>query len=325
MRPKTRLFLSLLAAVLTAFFIFLLPAAATETTAAAEESTAVPDEERTNFFEDIKNLVESLGNGLNDVQETLSKFGEWISDPIGLLLTPAAKLLPDIFVEIIDEKLLSPFINFSLEQGGFQYVSDALNENIARAFAYFYPWGVVILLMSWIFGMAKSGFTVMKDFHSTNSIVLAALRLIVALTVMSLSPMALNVMTSLSMQMCTDIFNKLHFEALGLWQANADGRFGYAMFIFLVQFTLMLNVAYMALLQCLCPLFVGFVGNEGTRRITMSYIREYTKCCLIPPVTALYAIIASNFISNTTLLLGGLVLGISAIGIAGKKLDALLR
>lgn len=300
-------------------------AAPEESTAAAEETTAAVDEERTSFFEDIKNLVESLGDGLNEVQEKLDRVGDWISDPIGLLIKPAVKLLPDIWIEILDEKLLSPFINFSLQQGGYQYVSDVLNENISRAYTYFYPFGFAVLLLSWVFGMAKSGFTVMRDLNSTNSIVLAALRFIVALVVMSMSPWVLNVMTSLSMQMCRDVCQKLHFEALGVWQAAPDGRLGYAIFIFIVQFTLMLNVAYMALLQCLCPLFVGFVGNDGTRHITINYVREYAKCCLVPPVTALYAIIASNFISNSTILIGGLVLSISAIGIAGKKLDALLR
>ncbi len=299
-------------------------AAPAETTAAAEETTAAVDEERTSFFEEIKSLVESLGDGLAGVREKLDSVGDWITDPVGLLFKPAVKLLPDIWLEIIDQKLLSPFINFSLQQGGYQYVSDVLNENISRAYTYFYPFGFAVLLLSWVFGMAKSGITVMRDFNSTNSIVLAALKFIVALVVMSMSPWVLNVMTSLSMQMCRDICQRLHFEMLGVWESG-DGRMGYGIFIFFVQFTLMLNVAYMALLQCLCPLFVGFVANDGTRRITMSYVREYAKCCLVPPVTALYAIIASNFVSNTTLLLGGLVLGISAIGMAGKKLDALLR
>ena len=70
------------------------------------------------------------------------------------------------------------------------------------------------------------------------------------------------------------------------------------------------------------------MANEGTRKIGFNFIKEYFKALLVPSVTLIYFFLAST-LAGVSHAAGGiivaLVLAISTLGIAGKKLDKLIN
>ena len=96
-----------------------------------------------------------------------------------------------------------------------------------------------------------------------------------------------------------------------------------------------INILWIALLQCLSPIFIGLMANQSTRRISFNFIKEYFKALLIPVVTVAYWCLITAFqldfdnfsmgMGIITGLLGSIVLAISTLSIAGKKLDKLIN
>ena len=84
-------------------------------------------------------------------------------------------------------------------------------------------------------------------------------------------------------------------------------------------------------------IFIGLMANQGTRKISFNFIKEYFKAMLVPVLTVCYFGLVNafqlglnNFDSSTsggtgTGLLASIVLAISTLSIAGKKLDKLIN
>ena len=93
----------------------------------------------------------------------------------------------------------------------------------------------------------------------------------------------------------------------------------------MIEAVLLLNVAYMGLLQCFSPVFVGFAaGGEGTRRFATSFFKEYLRVCLVPPVVVVYSALCFNlFLGSSVSWFLCIILGLSVFGIK-NKLDKLI-
>ena len=172
------------------------------------------------------------------------------------------------------------------------------------------------------------------------------------MAVMSIGPQLIMNITGLSYNLTTRIVSSLGTDALtGVDFASAveealaravgggllgifgviqdlqaiDGFFGKLIFFYLIQFTFILNIAYMAVLCGVSPLFFGFAaGGESTRRIALNFLKEFIKTALVPPMVFAYATIAFALMDQVGILLSGLVIGISCVGFARNKLDRLL-
>ena len=81
------------------------------------------------------------------------------------------------------------------------------------------------------------------------------------------------------------------------------------------------------ILRVLSPIFIGLMANEHTRKISFNFIKEYFKALLVPSVTLIYFFLAISLtgVTHAFGLIVALVLAISTLGIAGKKLDKLIN
>ncbi len=130
------------------------------------------------------------------------------------------------------------------------------------------------------------------------------------------------------------IFSKILSEVLSAasGSSSVDQRLNNYLYMaivgLIIDLIFILNILWLALLQALSPIFIAFFGGEKTRKIAMNFIKEYFKALLVAPVTLIYLALAISVVTNFMGgigLIGALVLAISTLGIAGKKLDKLIN
>lgn len=237
-----------------------------------------------------------------------------------------------------------------LTNGGFAYIENnsRLNTMISAIYQVLFPIGFIIMLICWGFGVAKSTISSSLDLKDKNSIIHSIISLILGIGVMSLAPQILTVLTGISQWLCSTVASVSIFSWEN-WEIITDcditelmlGTVSNAEALFLVlviiEFVFMINILWIALLQCVSPIFVGFMANPSTRKISFNFIREYAKALLLPVVTLVYYKLVSQLLYDldpTTPgavagisigLIGAIILGISTVSIAGKKLDKLIN
>lgn len=233
-------------------------------------------------------------------------------------------------------------INLTLREGGFNYVSESspINTAISAIYKVIYPIGFIIMLLCWAFGIAKSTISASLDIKDKNSIIHSVIGLIIGVAAMSLAPQILTTLTGISRWLCNSIFDQSVFatitEKLGSVTAiniqdiitkTSNEAFFTIIVLLVVDLIFMINILWIALLQCLSPIFVGLMANEGTRKIGFNFIKEYFKALLVPSVTLIYFFLASTLagVSHAGGIIVALVLAISTLSIAGKKLDKLIN
>ena len=233
-------------------------------------------------------------------------------------------------------------INLTLKNGGFNYVSESspINTVISSVYKVLYPIGFIVMLLCWALGIAKSTISASLDIKDKNSIIHSVIGLIIGVAAMSLAPQILTTLTGISRWLCNSIFDQsvlksilgnLEFSNTLNIQDVISKTSNTALFtiivLLVVDLIFMINVLWIALLQCLSPIFVGLMANEGTRKIGFNFIKEYFKALLIPSVTLIYFFLASTLagVSHAGGIVVALVLAISTLGIAGKKLDKLIN
>lgn len=93
----------------------------------------------------------------------------------------------------------------------------------------------------------------------------------------------------------------------------------------IIEAVLVLNVAYMGVLQCFSPIFVGFAaGGEGTRRFATGFFKEYVRVCLVPSFIVVYCSLCFHlFLAPSVSWFLCIALGISVFSIS-KKLDKII-
>ena len=233
-------------------------------------------------------------------------------------------------------------INLTLREGGFNYVSESspINTAISAIYKMIYPIGFIIMLLCWAFGIAKSTISASLDIKDKNSIIHSVIGLIIGVAAMSLAPQILTTLTGVSRWLCNSIFDQSVFETtLGnikdastlnvqrIINSTSKTALFTIIVLLVVDLIFMINILWIALLQCLSPIFVGLMANEGTRKIGFNFIKEYFKALLVPSVTLIYFFLASTLagVAHAGGIIVALVLAISTLGIAGKKLDKLIN
>ena len=227
--------------------------------------------------------------------------------------------------------------------GGYNYVDGdtPVNDIISAAYNITYPIGMAVLLLTWAFGIAKGHLISSLDMREKNSLLRAVLSLVIGLGAMTIAPAILSVLTSLSFTLCIQMEEKVlqlaveygHFDLesirlmISLIDETNTQQTVFGVVILFVHFVLILNILWIALLQALSPIFVACLGNEGTRKLGMNFVKEYFKALLLPAVTTLYLSLVMALLDgiNSLDLILALVLGFSTLGIAGKKLDKLIN
>lgn len=235
----------------------------------------------------------------------------------------------------------------TLTSGGFNLIQPEgeFNEEISKLYKVIYPIGFAVMLICWCFGIAKSTISVSLDIKDKTSILYSVLSLIIGLAAMSLAPQILTLLTGISRSICEIISTSdaayLSNEYVGQTNildmiiGNAEGLVTLIIVILILELVFMVNILWLALLQCLSPIFIGLMANQNTRKISFNFIKEYFKALLIPIVTVCYWCLVSTFqmdfnnfgtgMGVITGLLGSIVLAISVVSIAGKKLDKLIN
>ena len=232
-------------------------------------------------------------------------------------------------------------INLTLREGGFNYVSESspINTAISAVYKVIYPIGFIVMLLCWAFGIAKSTISASLDIKDKNSIIHSVIGLIIGVAAMSLAPQILTTLTGISRWLCNSIFDQNVFSSVlttlksgtlsvqDFISKTSNTALFTIIVLLVVDLIFMINILWIALLQCLSPIFVGLMANEGTRKIGFNFIKEYFKALLVPSVTLIYFFLASTLagVAHAGGIIVALVLAISTLGIAGKKLDKLIN
>jgi hypothetical protein len=264
--------------------------------------------------EEIKTYV---GERLSSVFDGLGgKIGQFVLD----IFFPGQKDLVDL-----------------IKDGGVSHVSSDFNKAISSIYDLFMPLGCFIMVISWLFGVAKSAVTLNLDIQGKEGIIRSGINLIVGVMLFEISMEAMEAMSGLCWEYCSSISTEVTQTILpkdlsSFFAPELSGigtpltrELGYALISWITEAVLLLNLAYMGLLQCISPVFIGFAaGGEGSRRFVAGFFKEYFKICLIPPVIAIYVTLCFVLFKSSGLgLFLGIVLGASIFSI-GKKLDRIV-
>lgn len=300
--------------IVTVLSLIALPISADEVNTPNSEQNIEETEENKNFFEKAEDFFKSALDyiGLSD------KFFNWE------------------FICINAETIKATLLN-----GGFNYIGKGseINKIIDTIYKVLYPIGFAIMLLCWGFGIAKSTISTALDIKDKNSIIHSVISLIIGVAAMSLAPQILTVLTSASQWLCNSIFNQTIFTSFiqtlkvdginpkDIFSSSSNETLFTTIVLFVVDLIFMLNILWIALLQCLSPIFIGLMANEHTRKISFNFIKEYFKALLVPSVTLIYFFLAISLtgVTHAFGLIVALVLAISTLGIAGKKLDKLIN
>lgn len=287
---------------------------------------------------DLKNKIGTLGGNIADLTTDISNLGTLVTNAKDCVI--AVLELPKAMWNALTQPFAQGLAMYEIRDGGYNYVSNALNTEIGKLYQITYPIGVVIMLVCWVFGIFKNGISSQFDLSDKHSIVRACLSIIISLVVMSMTSYILTVLTSVSRDLCNQIADSMTIGNItpsppitsagpttGIQILNyvpAFNAIAYGIFSFVIRFILKLNILYIALLQGIAPIFIGFSGGEGTRKLTINFCKAYAKAMLIPPVTIAYTVFATQLMVGSPWdLIGAIVLAISCIGIGKKALNEL--
>lgn len=308
------------------------------------------------WFRDIINAITGIGSFFTGLGNTIGGFftdlGDdllgWFGDVVksigdlGLdikgFLTTLGETIGGFFASMWDNlagSIVATFLPLGgrqgmldlLELGGSQYINGSLDPAIDAMYDVFSVFGVAIMLLCFCFTIAKGCFT--TDLSAKNSILQPALGMIVALAAFALSEQIMTALFTISMNLTGKIANAGMNSSMDMYidnfvsQGSVWDQLGYAVLNSILQLVLMLNVAKIALLQAIAPLFIGFAAGQGTRRFMLNLAKEYGKCCLMPPLTTAYAIITFTITDSTWGMISSIVIGFSILSIGSKMLDRL--
>lgn len=211
-----------------------------------------------------------------------------------------------------------------IKEGGFDYYSADVNQQVNTLYEYMFPIGVAIMLVAWALGILKTGMTNSFSLADKYSVVNALLRLMIGVVVMCSLGEMLSLGMSASQTMCNSLYNKL--------SAGLSTSVNFNFFSKFIRYTLMLNMVALAVLQGIAPLFAGFCVLEQ-KKPAMNFLREYCKCLLVPPITIVYTVMATKMLDgfdSTNLsyiakVVGALVLSIACINSAKKIVQGLIQ
>ena len=288
---------------------------------------------------------------LNNLIKELEKIRDIFEDP--------EHILELIVIDISKFKTGTFFI--TLLNGGYNYFSgedNPINLMISTLYNITYPIGIVVMVIVWIIGLLKGTTNMALDLKDKNSLAHSMVGFLIGLAAMTAAPYILTALTAISNWLCvsissisiatwsTDILNnimenfkKVHeisddYKVSLYFLKNTLGAQGlYAIIVVIViEFVFCLNMLWLALLQVVSPIFIGLCVSGIARKFTFNFIKEYFKALLMPVLSLIYVALSTAMLATDNLyyvgllsLLLSLVLAISTLGIAGKKLDKLIN
>ena len=226
------------------------------------------------MFDDIGVFLEAafggIGDTLNDIGSAFHDFVNWVFD------------LPNAISRYFEDKSRDEFNDF-LQKDWTSTFSHALLGVVNDVYEIFYPFGVFVMLIAWCFGVAQAGFTMNLDPTNKYSIIRALLQLLVGMVLLTITPWLLMLIFSLC--------NGIRLLVASQVQAVA----GHSIVLFIFQLKIYLNLAYIALLQCVSPVFMGAAaGGEGVRRFTTNFLKEYGLRCMEIVLVTLYVLMVDR-------------------------------
>ncbi len=214
-----------------------------------------------------------------------------------------------------------------LQDGGARYVSDRLNDLINGIYNVFYVPGIVIMMICFCYGIFKGCYSL--EFADKNSIVKPVIGMIIALFAFTVAKEVMTALFTLSLNLTDKIVIAARRAGVSATveaiMSSSMATIGYMIVTGIMELILMLNIAKIALMQCTAPLYIGFSAAENSRRIMINFVKEYAKCCLVPPITAAYSFMTFCICDSTWKVFGSIVMGISIWSIATKHLDKILN
>ena len=180
--------LILFVVIVTALSLLALPIAADEASDTDEpkQTTSVSNDNNNN------------GNKNNNDAEVNKDIIKYFTNPLSLLE----------FVEIDISTFKDGSFWETLKNGGYNYFegeNNYINLMISKIYNITYPVGIVVMVLSWIFGIAKNSTNTALDIKDKNSLIRSMLGLVIGLAAMTAAPYVLTVLTSISNWLCVRI------------------------------------------------------------------------------------------------------------------------
>lgn len=257
-------------------------------------------------FDGIGDMLVGIGDALSDIGTFFHDVLNWVLD------------LPNAIDRFVKDQSKDEFNNFLQEDWTGVYQRSLLGV-VNRVYEVLYPFGVFVMLIAWALSVGASGFTMTLDPTNKTSILRAILQLLVGMVLLTATPQLLMLIFSL----CHGI------KALIVGEVQATSGHSFILFIF--ELKVYLNLARVAVLQCVSPLFVGSTsGNEGVRRFAVNFFKEYLLCCMELVLVTVYILIVDRleaYFSGYSLIYGilaSIVLSISVFTIE-KRFEKLFH
>lgn len=257
----------------------------------------------TGFFGNATDFFDSLLSGIGNLGQSI------VNAVIDTLSTGA-------------NQYTAAMVAYLLASGGSTLATDEMSNYINEIYRTVFPFGLLILVISWASGVASSGFMLTLDLHSKQSLLRALMQLLVGITCLRYAPSLMVLIFRMSVSMCKVVGKDMIQHCLN----SLFGMIGNTIIFSILAMTIILNFAKICMYQCISPLFVGAAaGGEQWRRIAISFLKEYLACCLVPFVTLIYFFLCSvGFAFNTVGVIGAIIIAFSVFSIGRKTLDKLL-
>ena len=163
-----------------------------------------------------------------------------------------------------------------------------------RVYEIVYPFGVLILVLAWAFGMTHAGLTLSLDPGNRYSVVRAALQLLIGMMFLSAGPRILQLIFSLLQSIRVQIAGRLstlqlHWFVLSILRIKCS-----------------ISFVKIVLMQCISPLYMGaFSGGEGTRRLAVNCLKEYLILCFEGVYVTVFLLLADAVWTKLAIDTGG--------------------
>lgn len=230
------------------------------------------------FADDILNTLGSAFDWAKDLMNGIVETLTGLMNVVGGIVTTVTGLLIENTPEQLDALLQRDWAS---------WYNSNLSGVVSRIYTLVYPFGVILMLLSWTAACSSAGLTLNFEPNNRNSLIRAMLQLIIGIFVLSYTPWLLGVT----------------FKFFDMLRLNIASRFGmlrpHVLILHVTQIQMYLSMLRIALLQCISPIFAGCAaGGESLRRFAVNFAKEYATICIEMLVVTIYIILADRAINT---------------------------